>query len=107
MQLGVGYRTLRQIDAYIQNIPCRVNGEPLLDRSQAFDRQVCQKVLTKLRGPREQLEALVGRVDREGTVVDSVLLQLMDAYAKVSDFTLSRREVAQKAKELLYYGYTA
>jgi len=107
LQLGVGYRTLRQIDAYIQNIPCRVNGEPLLDRSQAFDRQVCQKVLTKLRGPREQLEALVGRVDREGTVVDSVLLQLMDAYAKVSDFTLSRREVAQKAKELLYYGYTA
>src|SRR5690606_34673705 len=61
-QLGIGYRTLRQIDIYLQNIPVDEEDQQVVERSIAFDWQVVQKVLTKLRGPRELLEPVVGTV---------------------------------------------
>lgn len=106
-QLGIGYRTLRQIDIYLQNIPVDEEDQQVVERSIAFDWQVVQKVLTKLRGPRELLEPLVGTVDGAGEVVGSSLVKLMDDNERLSSFTASRAVVEQKARELSSYGYAS
>lgn len=64
-------------------------------------------MLTKLRGPKEQLEELVGRLNEDGDVIDSALVALMDDNVSISNFTASRAETAQKAKELRVYGYAS
>lgn len=107
LQMGIGYRTLRQISEYIHNIPLPSAGQPMIDRGRVFDAQLVQKVFPKLRGPQEQLGELIGRFVRKGEVEDSVLMSLMDDYQDVSDFAQSRLEVENKAKELKYYGYTS
>lgn len=107
LQMGIGYRTLRQISDYVYNIPLSSAGQPMIDRGRVFDAQLVQKVFPKLRGPQEQLGELIGRFVRKGEVEDSVLMSLMDDYQDVSDFAQSRLEVENKAKELKYYGYTS
>lgn len=106
-QSGIGYRALRHIDAYLKNIPADHDGRPAVARAVAFDWQNVQKVLTKLRGPREQMEGLVGVTDDAGRVSDSLLLDLMDKYGRVSRFDESRRVIHQKARELKVYGYAS
>lgn len=106
-QLGIGYRTLRQIDVFLQNIPVDSSGQQVVERSIAFDWQVVQKVLTKLRGPRELLERLVGVVNEAGEVVGSALIRLMDENESLSSFTASRAVIQQKARELSTYGYAS
>ena len=107
LQMGIGYRTLRQIADYIDNVPRSSDGQPMINRDTVFDSQLVQKVFPKVRGPQEQLGELIGRFVRKGEVEDSVLISLMDQYQDVSGFEQSRREVENKAKELKHYGYTS
>jgi len=106
-QRGIGYRTLRHIDLYLKNIPFGNDGEPAIPRPVAFDWQMVQKVFTKLRGPREQLEELVGVMDDAGAVSGSRLLELMDKYQDVSGFARSRAVILHKARELKLYGFAS
>ncbi len=101
--LGIGYRIVRQISAFLANLP----PSNVLSRGDAFDRQLVQRVFTKLRGPEDQLRSFIGayRPDRQG-IVESPLLALLDEYSDVSDFTAAREVLLQKAKELKLYGYT-
>ena len=100
--LGVGFRIIRQIDAYIKNLPD--NG--WLDRSEAFDLQIIQRVITKVRGPEDQLKGLLGYPKNDGSVTGSKLLEIIDSYSEVSSFTRTRSILIRKAKELKIYGYT-
>ncbi|MBO8142013.1 MAG: AAA family ATPase [Firmicutes bacterium] len=84
LQRGVGHRTVRQIDTYLQNIPLDDDDSPSIERSLAFDLQVVQKV-----------------------VQGSSLIALMDEFQDLSSFTLSRQEIKQKARELKAYGYAS
>ncbi len=104
---GIGYRSLRHIDDYLRNIPRHEQG-PILNRAKAFDYQLVQKVLPMLRGSQEQLLKLIG-IYNETTdeVEDSEILKLMDEYNNISDYSYSRAEIKQKAKELRWFGYAS
>ena len=54
-QLGVGPRIVKQIDMYIKNLPNMSS----ITRGDAFDIQIVQRILTKIRGTGEQLKNLL------------------------------------------------
>lgn len=102
-QVGVGPRIVKQIDQYLGNLPV----QNLILREDAFDLQVVQRILTKVRGSEDQLRDLLGRYNREKDQVEGGQLnRLFDRYAQVSGFKESRNVVKQKAKELKYNGYS-
>lgn len=101
--LGVGFRVVRQMNSYLANLP----EAAVFSRADAFDLQVVQRVLTKLRGPEDQLRPVLGSFQaHKGAVENSPLLQLLTEYADVSAFQVTNRVIEQKAKELKFYGYT-
>lgn len=101
--LGIGYRTVRQVDVFLTNLPLNST----LRRGDALDRQLVQRVFTKLRGPEDQMRSLVGvyHSERQG-IVESPILALLDEYRDLSQFIAARNVLQQKAKELMLYGYT-
>lgn len=102
-QVGVGPRIVKQIDQYLGNLPV----QDYILREDAFDLQIVQRVLTKVRGSEDQLRELLGRYNREkDTVEGSLIIRLFDRYTNVSIFKESRNVIKQKAKELKYNGYT-
>lgn len=102
-QLGVSYRTLRQIERYLLLLPGGTEG-PVV-RGAALDAQLLQRVLPRLRGPREALRSLVGYPEDDGSLRDSSLADLFDEYRDVSAFERSRRRLHEKAVALKVYGY--
>lgn len=101
-KLGIGYRIVKQINSYIKNIP--VGAE--YTRAVAFDKLLVQRIITKLRGSEEQLIKLVGKLDKEGNLIASDVVVLLDKYKEVSDFNFVKKELKNKAKELMLYGYS-
>jgi len=100
--LGVGPRVIRQIDMYIRNLP----DNPYISKREALDIQVVQRILTKLRGPEGLLKDLIGKVDANGEWIGSKLVERLDEYKDISDFTETRNVLIHKAKELKINGYT-
>lgn len=101
-KLGIGYRIVKQINSYIKNIPTGAE----YTRAMAFDKLLVQRIITKLRGSEEQLVKLVGKLDKEGNLSASDVESLLDKYKEVSDFTCVKKELKNKAKELMLYGYS-
>ncbi|GMA60716.1 AAA family ATPase [Alicyclobacillus fastidiosus] len=100
---GIGYRIVRQIDAYLKNLPT----DSALSRDQALDLQVVQRVMTKVRGSEDQLRRLLGTYQKDNDAVsESLLLQCLDRFSQVSDFKETRKVIGHKAKELRLHGYT-
>lgn len=101
--MGIGFRIIKQLDMYLKNIP--ENCE--LARTQGFDLQILQRVLTKLRGSQEQLQELIGEYNsNEKCVEGSIIINILDEYKDVSDFKATKDYIIQKARELKIYGYT-
>ena len=98
---GVGWRVFRQIDTYLKNIP----NNPYFQREEAFDKQLVQRVFTKIRGSEENIRPYVGTFD-DGKVKESKILNLLIEYKDVSSFDESISIINKKAKELRYNGYT-
>ncbi|MFD2618388.1 McrB family protein [Terrilactibacillus laevilacticus] len=103
-KIGVGLRIVRQIDCYLQCLP----STEYLSRTEAFDLQVTQRILTKISGGEDQLNSLIGTYDKTtDTVSNSELLDLFERYKKsVSELIESRKKITSLAKELLMYGHT-
>ena len=99
---AIGYRIIRQIDAYLKNLP----ETEIYPKSKALDYLLVQRVFTKLRGSEEQLKKLVGKIDDAGVLVDSAIVDILQKYSAVSDFEESIKIITTKAKELVTYGYT-
>ncbi|NRR23658.1 AAA family ATPase [Brevibacillus sp. MS2.2] len=97
--LGIGPRIVRQIDTYLKNLPAN----QYLTRKQAFDIQIKQRILTKLRGPEDQLKDLLSL--HEGQLIGKLQEQILK-YKDVSEFEVTRNTLIQKAKELSSNGYT-
>lgn len=95
---GIGFRILRQIDDYLKNVPAGA----VLTHQEAFDLQIAQRVLTKLRGSREQLQDLLDSNRKDN---GKYLPDLLDQYKDLSDFTDCRAILAHKGSELIEYGY--
>lgn len=101
--IGAGPRIVRQMDMYLKNLP---NNE-VLSRQDAMDLQIVQRIMTKVRGPEEQLKKFLGTYDAiNDTVIDSKLADILDTYHEVSEFYQTRNLIIQKAKELKFNGYT-
>lgn len=103
-QSGIGPRVIKHIDYYLKNIP---NFEGILSYGDGLDYQVVQRVLSKVRGSREELESLIGKYDPDtNSVESSKLLSLMEEYKSISDFTQSSNLILNKSKELYINGFT-
>lgn len=101
--VGIGWRILKQIDEYLQNIPMDTE----LSRAEALDYQLVQRVLTKIRGSEEQLNDLLGKWDKAGNKQeDSILESILDKYTEYSDFEYSKKMIKQKSRELRLHGFT-
>lgn len=95
---GIGFRILRQIDDYLKNVPQGAS----LTHGEAFDLQIAQRVLTKLRGSREQLQDLLDESRKEN---GKYLPDLLDQYQDLSDFADCRSILKHKGSEMVEYGY--
>lgn len=102
--IGIGWRIVKQINNYLINIPLDDN---TYSRQRAFDMQIVQRVLTKVRGSEEQIRTLVGSTQLKDTN-DShgELADIFDKYSDTSHFEKSREILARKARELDLYGFT-
>lgn len=101
--IGIGWRIVKQIDKYLMNLP---DGIDSFTREKAFDTQIIQRVLTKVRGSEDQMRELVGKFTAEGKHEPGQLENIFDRYSDSSLFEDSRKIIARKAKELSLYGFT-
>ncbi|MED4116307.1 McrB family protein [Priestia megaterium] len=100
--LGIGWRIVKQINSFLSNLPAN---SPFT-REEAFDIQIIQRVLTKLRGTEEQFGELLGTYKLDSKEVeDSILLNLLSNLPEY-DFEKSIQVIHGKAKELRLYGHT-
>lgn len=97
--LGVGPRILKQIGKYLINLP-QIESEENISREEGFDLQFVQRVMTKIRGQKEQLMIIFDEESEE------CLSHLFDEYADVSRFESSRKVLQIKRQEIEIYGYT-
>lgn len=96
-KLGIGPRIVKSIETYLNNFP--KDNEYNFCEKDGVDYQVVQRILTKVRGPENQLGKLLS-VDDEDS-----LERVFVRNSHISDFTRSRKIIEQKRKELETYGY--
>ena len=96
---GIGYRIVKQIEEYMRSLP---KSQSILTRREAFDLQLTQRVLSKLRGDRMNLEEVLVKESSNSIP----LIKCLDDFKDVSDFEISKKVILQKAKALECYGYT-
>lgn len=109
-QKGVSFRALERIGMYLNNIPLGNNQEAEIERQDAIDLQVKQRILTKIRGSVEQYGDLIGVLaSQESVPTGSELYDLFtgeDAQT-ISHFKLSIEEIKRKARELHINDYAS
>ena len=108
-QKGVSFRIFKKIGEYLNNIPRDNNGELMLSKRKAFDIQIKQRIITKIKGTEKQFGKLIGTIsDNSEVPTNSELFDFFNSSEakNISDFTLTKQEICRKAKELGIYGYT-
>lgn len=104
-QTGVSFRIAKQIGYYLENIPKDEADNDFLSRTTAFDYQIKQRILSKIRGHQEQIGNLVGRYEDEYEYVDGRISIILSGEEKIN-CNKSIDYLKQKAKELMRNGYT-
>lgn len=94
---GVGPRIVKSIEMYLWNLPKSGIGE--FSYSDGIDLQIAQRVLTKVRGPENQLGEILDEKSENNIYL------ILDKYHDLSKFSICRDIVQQKQKELESYGY--
>ena len=101
--LGIGWRIIRQMSHFLNNIPPAAP----LSREEAFDIQLVQRVLTKVRGSDEQFTRLIGHYNPETKQVEqSQLLYMLSTMPDSYQFDRTKKLIMEKSKELRLYGHT-
>lgn len=105
---GISFRIIKKVGEYLNNIP-RDDNRLLLDYSKAFDLQIKQRIITKLKGTEKQFGKLLGTINGYN-IHESIDSELFDFFSReewkdISDFALTKKEIIKKAKELGVYGY--
>ena len=93
---GVGPRIVKSIEMYLWNLPKSGIGE--FSYSDGIDLQIAQRVLTKVRGPENQLGEILDEKSENNIYL------IFDKYHDLSKFSICRDIVQQKQKELESYG---
>ena len=94
---GVGPRIVKSIEMYLWNLP--KSGIGGFSYSDGIDLQIAQRVLTKVRGPENQLGEILDEKSENNIYL------IFDKYHDLSKFSICRDIVQQKQKELESYGY--
>lgn len=94
---GVGPRIVKSIEMYLWNLPKSGIGD--FSYSDGIDLQIAQRVLTKVRGPENQLGEILDEKSENNIQL------IFDKYHDLSEFSICRDIVQQKQKELEAYGY--
>lgn len=98
--LGVGPRIVKSIESYLRNLP-ELQTDYALSIGEGLDYQISQRILTKIRGPEEQLKGIfLSDAQKPNT-----LATLLDNFSDISNFERSRKIIEQKENELNTYGY--
>lgn len=88
---GIGFRVLDHINSYMLNLP-----NSSLSREEAFDLQISQKIIPKIRGTAEELEGIL-LDDKNG---------LLNIFDENNSFKVTVSNIKNKIRELSLYGYT-
>ena len=94
---GVGPRIVKSIEMYLWNLPKSGLGD--FSYSDGIDLQIAQRVLTKVRGPENQLGEILDKKSENNIYL------IFDKYQDLSKFSICKDIVQQKQKELESYGY--
>ncbi len=94
---GVGPRIVKNIEMYLWNLPKSEIGG--FSYSDGIDLQIAQRVLTKVRGPENQMGQILDEKSENNMYL------IFDKYYELSEFNICRNIVQQKQKELEVYGY--
>lgn len=100
INLGVGPRIVKSIESYLRNLP-EIQTDYAVSVGEGLDYQIAQRILTKIRGPEEQLK----RIFQSDTQKQNALCTLLDSFSDISSFVRSRKIIVQKENELNTYGY--
>lgn len=98
-ELGVGLRIVNQINHYLICLP---DYGPI-NRQQALDFQIVQRILSKVRGSEEQLKMLVGDSSKNKP---GKLLTIIETYQDLSTFKRTLKKIQSIAREIEVFGYT-
>jgi hypothetical protein len=99
---GVSFRNVYKISSYLLESPKNDN----FSRKLAFDLIFKQTILKKLNGYDASISKILGRLDDEDNINDSLLVDILNKYSNVSSFENSIKEIKKKIKELDNYGFT-
>ncbi len=110
VQKGVSFRILKKIGDYLNNIPVDDKGQKMISREDAFDIEIKQRLITKIKGTEKQFETLIGTIRDDSDIPTNSMLYTFFNNEKsqgISHFTLTKQEIIRKAKELGIYGYAS
>ena len=108
-QKGVSFRILEKIGEYINNIPTDESKNLVISKNEAFDIEIKQRFLTKIKGTERQFGQLIGYFNDDSLdIVNSELYDFFNSQEAmaISSFEKTKEEIRRKAKELALYGYT-
>ncbi len=101
---GVSFRNVKKICFYLEQANSLFSEK--YNRNQCFDLIFSQTILKKINGYDDSIKALLGKLDDDDNIKDSILVKVFDNNKIVSDFTISKKEIVKKIKEFKNYGFT-
>lgn len=105
---GFSIRNLIRMGAYLNNLPISQDGNYLIRRDTAIDLFIKQRVITKIRGPIEIYENLIGNINSHGEVSGELYKLFSGEEARsISDFDRTKKELIRKAREMSTNGYAS
>lgn len=108
-QKGVSFRIAKKMEEYISNIPFNSDGTAMISKGEAFDIQIKQRLITKIKGTEKKYGNLIGVIkDNENDEpINSDLYNFFNSEEAlaISNFKRTKAEIVRKAKELGAYGY--
>ncbi|PAD20174.1 AAA family ATPase [Terribacillus saccharophilus] len=107
-QKGFSIRNIIRMGDYLNNLPQDTNEVYSINRGRAIDLFIKQRVITKIRGPVELYEELIGTIDGNGEPTGTLYKLFNESMAtEISDFHKTKIDLVRKARELSSNGYAS
>ena len=98
--IGISWRNIKLIENFLNKLPS--NYYDKLDK--ALDWQISERILTKLRGTDTMLSPLMSFNEKDQKLKGKII-DVLDEYSDLSDFTTCRETLLVKVRELVANGY--
>lgn len=105
-QKGFSIRNIIRMGDYLNNLPYDLEEGYVINRERAIDLFIKQRVITKIRGPIEIYESLIGTFDSTGEPNGELYeLFISEEATLISSFDKTKKDLKRKARELSVNGY--